>query len=231
MNSGELKLFAAILVIVLILAGVAIYPTLTERRKPSGPVVYSDPVKAKVSRADLFPEGMRYKGDKNAPYLLVEFADYQCPLCASSVERVNEILEKHKGKFSFVFHHVQIQGGHQNAVLMAQAAEAAGLQGKFWEMHEKLFQNQRLFQGIPPSDAMDVIYKLAKEVGLDMLKFGADMKSDQVEKALARSSKIAAEADVNVTPTFFVVPPDGKTVRVGALRDLLNWVEKPENLK
>ncbi len=232
MKSGELKLFIGVLVVAVVLAGVAIYPSIVDANRPqSGPSVVSDPVKAKVTRKDLFPAGSWYKGDPSAPYLLVEFADYQCPLCASSVEQVKNILQKHKGKFCFVFHGIQIQGGHANALIMAQAAEAAGAQGKFWEMHEKLFKNARLFNGVSEDDALQIVYELARELKLDMLKFGADMKDPKTAKGLERSSKVAANADVRATPAFFVVPPDGKTIRVGALRDLMNWVATPGNIK
>lgn len=232
MNSGEIKLFIGVLVVAVILAGIAIYPSFVEaRRRPAGPVVIQDPVKEKVTRQDLFPEGSWYKGDPKAPYLLVEFADYQCPLCATSVEEVKKLLQKHKGKFCFVFHGIEIQRTHQNTMLMAQAAEAAGAQGKFWEMHEQLFKNQRLFQGVPEEDALAIIEGLAREIGLDMLRFGADLKDPKIAKGLERSSKAAAGANVQATPTFYIIPPDGKTIRVGALRDLLNWCEKPGNIK
>lgn len=232
MKSGELKLFLTILVVAVVLAAIAIYPSLVAaRQKPEGPTVIADPVKAKVSRKDLFPEGAWYKGDPKAPYLLVEFADYQCPLCAASVDQVKKILDEHKGKFCFVFHGVQIQGTHYNALLMAQAAEAAGRQGKFWEMHEALFKKQSQFQGIPEVDAIELIEKTAKEIGLDMLRFGADLKSPEVSKGLERSSKIAAAANVHATPMFFIIGPDEKTIQVGSLRDLINWVAKPGNIK
>jgi len=232
MKSGELKLFVTILIVAVVLAAIAIYPSLTAARQmPQGPTVIADPIKAKVTRKDLFPEGSFFKGSPKAPYLLVEFADYQCPLCATSVEEVNKILQRFPGKFCFVFHPVQITGGHQNALLMAQAAAAAGRQGKFWQMHEALFQKQRLFTGIPEVDALEIINRTAKEVGLDMMQFGADLKNPEVSKTLERSSKVAAGADVQATPTFFVIGPDNKTVRVGALRDLMNWVDKPGNIK
>ncbi len=232
MNSGEAKLFLGILVVAIVLAAVAIYPAMVAaRNEPQGPVVIRDPIKAKVTRADLFPDGSWYKGSPRAPYLLVEVADYQCPLCAASVEEVKKILAKHATKLCYVFHGIQISRAHLNAPMMAQAAEAAGLQGKFWPMHERLFKSQRLFTGLPEVDAVDAVNKLAREEGLDMMRFGADFQGDRAVKGQERSAKIAAQADVQTTPTFFIVPPKGPTLKLQSLRELIAWFDKAGNLK
>ena len=163
MNSGETKLFLGILVVAVVLAAIAIYPALTAAlNEPPKDVRVREPVKAKVTRADLFPKGSWHKGDPKAPYLIAEFADYQCPLCANSVDEVKNILALHKGNVVFVFHGIKIQEGHNCALIMAQAAEAAGAQGKFWEMHETLYKKQNLFRGLPEPDGVDTVIKLAK---------------------------------------------------------------------
>jgi protein-disulfide isomerase len=232
MNSGETKLFLGILVVAIVLAAVAIYPAMVAaRNEPQGPVVIVDPKKAKVTRADLFPKGSWFRGNPKAPHMLVEFADYQCPLCATSVEEVKKILSKQGDRFCYVFHGIQINRAHLNAPMMAQAAEAAGLQGKFWPMHEMLFKSQRLFTGLPEVDAVDTVNKLARDVGLDMMRFGADFQGDRAVKGQERSGKIAVQADVQTTPTFFIVPPKGPTLKLQSLRELIAWFDKPGNLK
>ena len=232
MNSSETKLFLGILIAAVALAAVAIYPAIVAARNSPAPVVQiRDPVKAKVTRADLFPEGAWHKGDPKAPYLIVEFADYQCPMCATAVEEVKNILAKHKDKVCFVFHGIQIQDNHTTALLMAQAAEAAGEQGKFWEMHEALFKNQGRFRGLPDVDAIDEVMRIARELKLDMMKFSGDLRKDSVLQRQARSGKIAIEADVNVTPSFFVVTPDNETLKLASLKELVTWTNKPGNIK
>ncbi|MBM3492956.1 MAG: hypothetical protein FJX72_01340 [Armatimonadetes bacterium] len=233
MNSGETKLFVGILLAAVALAAVAIYPAVVAaRNEPPTVAVIRDPVKAKVTRADLFPKGAWHKGDPKAPYLIVEFADYECPLCATSVNEVKNILAQHKGKVCFVFHGIQIsREGHPGALLMAQASEAAGAQGKFWEMHEALFKAQRRFRGLPQPDAVDEVMKVAREIGLDMMKFSAALQSDKAVKGQARSGKIAIEADVQVTPTFFVVTPKGETLKLASLKEFVVWATKPGNIK
>jgi protein-disulfide isomerase len=232
MNSGETKLFLGILVVAVVLAAIAIYPALTAAlNEPPKDVRVREPVKAKVTRADLFPKGSWHKGDPKAPYLIAEFADYQCPLCANSVDEVKNILALHKGKVVFVFHGIKIQEGHNCALIMAQAAEAAGAQGKFWEMHETLYKKQNLFRGLPEPDGVDTVIKLAKELGLDMMKFGADLQSEKVVKGQARSSDIAIRANVGVTPTFFVVTPKGETFRLASLKEFVIWATKAGNIK
>lgn len=232
MSSSETKLFLGILAVAVVLAAIAIYPAMVNaRNQPMGPVVIKDPVKAKVTRQDLFPAGSWHKGDPKAPYLLVEFADYLCPACANAVEKIPEIMDQNKGKFCYVFHGIQISSSHQNALIMGQAAEAAGMQGKFWEMHALLFKKQRLFMGLPEQDAIDTVNNLSKEVGLDMLRFGADLQSFAAIKGQERSSKVGIQATVNVTPTFFVVPPSGPTLKLQSMRELTAWIEKQPDLK
>lgn len=232
MNSGETKLFLGILVATVVLASVAIYPAIVAARNtPPTIEKIRDPIKAKVTRADLFPEGAWHKGDPKAPYLIVEFADYQCPLCATAVEEVKNVLAQHKDKVCYVFHGIQIQASHTVALLLAQAAEAAGEQGKFWEMHEALFKNQGRFRGLPEPDALDEIMRIARELKLDMMKFSGDLRKDSVLQRQARSGKIAIEADVNVTPSFFVVTPDNQTLKLASLKELVVWATKPGNIK
>ncbi|NLH99580.1 MAG: thioredoxin domain-containing protein [Chthonomonadales bacterium] len=232
MKSGEVKLFVGILVAAVALAAVAIYPAIVAARNtPQAVTKIRDPIKAKVTRADLFPDGAWHKGDPKAPYLVVEFADYQCPLCATAVEEVKNVLAKHKDKVCYVFHGIQIQGNHTAALIMAQAAEAAGQQGNFWEMHEALFKNQNLFRGLPDPDAVDQVIKIAKSLGLDMMKFSADLRNEKVLQGQARSGKIAIEAEVQATPTFFVVTPKGETLKLASLKEFVVWMTKEGNIQ
>ncbi|NUQ70278.1 MAG: thioredoxin domain-containing protein [Chthonomonadales bacterium] len=228
MNKGELKLFLGILAIAIALASVTLYPTFVSSRadNQTGPIVIKDPIKARVTRKDLFPEGAWYKGKKDAPILVVEFADYQCPMCATAVEQMKKILAKHPDEVCYVFHGIQIQATHRNALIMAQAAEAAGLQGKYWEMHEALFKKQRDFVTLPEVDAIDAVTEIAKSIGLDMMRFGADLRGSTATRAQERSGKIAIRAEVQSTPCFFILREDKSTLKLQSLRELVNWFDK-----
>src|SRR5580658_1707895 len=109
------------------------------------------------------------EGPADAPLTLVEYGDYQCPYCGVAypvVKRVQKTLGK---KLRFVFRNFPLTQAHPYALIAAEAAEASALQGKFWEMHDLLFEKQDFLEP-------DILPALAGEVGLDMGKFGAAIK-------------------------------------------------------
>ena len=134
-------------------------------------------------------------GDANAPVTLVEFTDFECPFCSRANTTIHELLEKNPGKVRVVFRHYPLSF-HKNAKLAHQAAEAAKIQGKFWEYYDKLFANQKEID-------RDHLIGYAKELGLDEAKFTADMDSDAVIKIVEADVKAGTDAGVRGTPHFF----------------------------
>jgi len=145
------------------------------------------------------------KGPDNAPITIVEFSDFECPFCARGKESIDAVKAQFGDKVRVVFKNMPL-AFHKNAEPAAAAALAAGEQGKFWEMREVLFQNQR---GLTE----DLFVKTAKEMGLDVDRFKKDMKSDSVKKQIEEDKAEAARLGVRGTPNFFV---NGVAVR-GAL--------------
>jgi protein-disulfide isomerase len=136
------------------------------------------------------------KGPKDAPITIVEFSDFQCPYCSRANNTVEQIMKEYKGKVRLSFKNLPLPF-HQEAKPSAAAALAAGEQGKFWEMHDALFQNQRKLSS-------EFYKKKAKELGLDVKKFEADMKSEKVTKQIEADMKLAREHGISGTPGFFI---------------------------
>jgi protein-disulfide isomerase len=115
---------------------------------------------------------------------------------------VDEVLKAYPKEVKFVYKQFPLTSIHQNALNAARAAVAAKMQGKFWEMHDKLFQNQQALQ-------IDKLKEYAKDIGLDQAKFEADMASPDVQKQIDEDTKLATQVQVSGTPTLFI---NGKRV-------------------
>ena len=148
----------------------------------------------------------RTKGPKDAKAVLIEYSDFQCPACASFFPAVEELNEELSGELLFVYRHFPLPQ-HKNAELTAYAAEAAGLQGKFFEMHDEIFKNQN--EWAEEKDAKEFLKKYAQAVGLDVEKFLKDLDSREVKDKVSADISGALRAKVNATPTFFL---NGKKV-------------------
>lgn len=133
---------------------------------------------------------------------LVEFSDFQCPACLAVQEPLKQILQKYEGRVEFVYRYFPLTTIHKNAQISAQAAEAAGLQGKFWEMHDKLFATQAIWQGI--ADPKETFVGYAKELGVEEVKFLSDLDSQPVKDGVSLDILAATRYRLSGTPTFFV---------------------------
>lgn len=136
------------------------------------------------------------KGPKDAPITIVEFSDFECPFCSRGMNTMYEVLKNYEGKVRVVFKHLPLSF-HKNAEPAARASLAAGKQGKFWEMHDKFFANQR---GLNEEFYMST----AKELGLDMAKFKKDYESEEIKKAVQEDMALARKLGISGTPGFSV---------------------------
>ncbi len=141
------------------------------------------------------------KGPKQAPVTIVEFSDFQCPYCARSVEALKEIDNKYKGKIKFVFKHFPLENIHPLARSAARASMAAMKQGKFWEYHDTLLNNQSMWSR-GDKDAMFEQY--AKGLGLSVEQFRKDLAADKDDKQINEDMALAKKLNVGSTPTFFI---------------------------
>jgi len=175
--------------IVIVAAGVFFF----SRGKPQ------ENVNAKADEAVLLSNTKNSQGDPNAPVKIVEFADLQCPACRTAEPIVKSMLEKHKDQVYFVWRYYPLST-HKNARPAARAAEAAAVQGKFWEMTDILFTKQPEWSD--KSDTKDLFAGYAQELGLDVEKFKTDLDAsyDIIDRDFADGNKVG----VTSTPTFFI---------------------------
>ena len=223
--SGEVKLFIGILVGALILGGAALYPMLNTGQPPGPPPPKLDA----VDRALLIPAGSRIQGNPNAKYTLVEFSDFQCPSCKTANPMIAKALKEQNGKFNYIFRHYQAARSHQHSRTLGLAAEAAGIQGKFYEMGDKLFENQGRVEAASPEEVSDIVVQCAKELKLDVTKFKKDMDSKEAKDRYDSDRQAAEKAGVTSTPSFFFVPPTGQVTRISTSADMAWWVADPKH--
>jgi protein-disulfide isomerase len=136
------------------------------------------------------------KGPKSAPIQIVEFSDFQCPFCSRVEPTIKQIEDKYPGKVHFAWKNYPLPF-HQFAQTAAEAAMAANAQGKFWQMHDKMFANQQALDR--PS-----LEKYAQEIGLDMSQFKADLDSGKWKASITADMQYASTVNVSGTPAFFV---------------------------
>jgi len=136
-------------------------------------------------------------GPADAPVTLVEYGDFQCPYCRAAYPVVKRLQKKLGKKLRFVFRNFPVTQSHPYALIAAETAEAAALQGKFWEMHDLLFEQQ---DSLTP----DIIPVWAKKTGLDLDQFGNDIKQGVVAKRIKEDRQSGIRSGVNGTPTFYI---------------------------
>lgn len=148
------------------------------------------------------------KGAAGAKVTLVEFADFQCPACAAYEPLVRQVVADNADSVQLVFRHFPLMQIHPNALLAGKAAEAAGLQGKFWEMHDVLYAKQ--LEWSASLNARDYMISYAKEIGVDVKKFETDLENQSLEAKILAEYKEGVNLGVQGTPTFFV---NGKKIK------------------
>jgi protein-disulfide isomerase len=197
--STEVKIIGGISIVTLILViGAAILFGGKSTAAPTEPIANTEALIRKNS----------HQTNPKASVTLVEFGDFQCPACYAAYPTIEKIEEEYKGKINFVFRHFPLTQ-HKNAKQAAETAEAAGAQGKFFEMYRMLYTNQKDWG--ESDKAMEYFTQYAKALRLDMDKFAADLKSNKYEKQIQNDTSDGYAVGVNATPTFFVngVPVQG----------------------
>ncbi len=137
------------------------------------------------------------RGPAKAPVTLVEYGDFECPYCGQAHTILQAIEEQMDDQLRLVFRHFPLTNMHPHAEHAAEAAEAAGAQGRFWEMHDLLFENQ---------DALDDrdLVNYAAELGLDARRVASDIVSGAHENRIRQDLISGARSEVNGTPSFFI---------------------------
>lgn len=190
-TEGKFITFVAVLIILPL-----VYYFYVTGGQPSAPTTIS-----------ITPED-HVRGAAGAKVTLVEFGDFQCPACGAYEPLVRQVEADNKDILQVVFKNFPLTQIHQNALLGAKAAESAGVQGKFWEMHDMLYDKQ--LEWSESLTARDIVEGYAKSLNLDMKKFDASMSDPAIEQKIIAEYKEGTNLGVQGTPTFFV---NGKKIQ------------------
>lgn len=153
-----------------------------------------------VSFAEILKDSIHTKGEATTEARIVEFGDYQCPACGQAQPILKKFLEEKGDKVYFVFKNFPLTQIHPNAVPAARAAEAAGKQGKYFEMNEILYQKQAEWSGL--ADATRKFEEYARSLGLDLSRFKKDI--NEAIGVINSDAALGKKAGVGSTPTFFI---------------------------
>lgn len=158
---------------------------------------------AKPADRNILVRQGSHQTNPGAKVTVVEFGDYQCPACAAAHPAVKAMEEKYKDNkdFNFVFRNFPLPM-HRNALAAAQAAEAAGEQGKYWAMNGSLYEHQKEWG--ESGDAITFFLRYAKDIGLDIDAFQKAITDEKFTDVIAKDKNDGNTLGVNATPTFYI---------------------------
>jgi len=137
------------------------------------------------------------QGSLTAPFILVEYGDYQCPYCGKAYFVIKKLQEALKDQFCFAFRNFPLRESHPFALMAAKTAEAAAAQGKFWEMHDKIYENQKKLSS-------DSLLQFAQQLKLDLNQFKRDLQSPENENKIQADFNSGVRSGVSGIPCFFI---------------------------
>ncbi len=146
-------------------------------------------------------DGKYLAASTSAEVTLVEFGDYECPACVYYHPMIKQLLSEFSGKLNFTFRNYPLDY-HTNALVSAYAVEAAGLQDKYWQMHDKVYESTDEWVDIV--DARSIFVGYAESLGLDVEKFKIDIDSEVVKQIVQRDTNDGNLVKLNATPTFYL---------------------------
>lgn len=155
-------------------------------------------------------------GKADSKVVLIEYGDFQCPGCGAAYPKLKAVTEKYKDQIAFVFRNFPLTTIHPNARAAAAAAEAADMQGKYWEMHDLLYENQSQWSSLNPDQRADFFNGYAEKLGLELNTFKTDFSSGSVSKKINYDIAVGKKAKVSATPSIFL---NGKAVEQDVWQD------------
>jgi protein-disulfide isomerase len=169
------------------------------------------------------------RGAADAKITLVEYGDYQCPTCGRYHPITQELLNRYPGKIKLEYHHFPLVQIHSNAMMASLAAEAAADQGKFWEMHDLLFEYQRLWGDLqqPNPNPEAIFLQFAMQIGLDPNKFMQSLRSPATTERVLADVRQGSPLVTKGTPTFIL---DGQALpELPDLQWFVDYIERRVN--
>lgn len=211
MNTKIIGIIVAVTVVIFIAAVFFLSKQTDNTNQPTQQVVN----KEALVRSDSFRKTSDLK-----KVTLVEFADFQCPACGAYHPLVKQLEEQLGADLEFVFRNFPLPM-HKNAKLASYTAEAAGKQNKFWQMHDLLFENQKIWSD--STNAKELFLGYAQDLGLDKGKFESDLDLGEIKDKVERDIQDGRILSVNSTPTFFI--NDQKIINPQTLEDFKTLIE------
>lgn len=205
MKSSILKAFGYLIVVIAVLGGMVLIAKQQDQQ-----IAYGD-IPA-PSAADWS------KGNLDSKLVIVEYSDFQCPACAAVEPIVKDVITKYGDRVHFIYRHFPLYQIHAHASAASELAQAAGVQNKFWEMHDLLFAKQTEWDDAENYEELFTGY--ANSLGLNLDQLTTDRKSEAVIDKIGADVRGGMKASVSGTPTFFV---NGKAISTP--RSLSAWSE------
>jgi protein-disulfide isomerase len=213
----------AIAVVLLAFGGLVVWSSFNSGNKTN----FGDYNTQKVIKADENNGNIsdHVRGKEDSEVVLVEYADLQCPGCATMMPKISQLYEKYGDRVAFIFRNYPISG-HQNARAAAAAAEAAGLQGYYWDMLETMYDNRADWINVFDTEKRTNIYvgyfKNVSDDKGDVEKFKNDLGSADIQKKIDFDKNIGSKRDnISATPSFFI---NGKSINIdgdGEVKDII----------
>jgi protein-disulfide isomerase len=199
MNKVTWIIFGAI--IVLVLGGLIVYshvsnPTINVSNVDTNSIIPANDQNGQIAD-HVF-------GKADSKVLFIEYGDFQCPSCGGAYAQVKAATEAYQDKVAFVFRNFPLTTLHPNARAAAAVAEAAGLQGKYWEMHNQLYETQADWESLSGDQRTNIFVSYASQLGLDTAKFKTDLAGSAVNSKISFDQALGNKIGVNATPTFYL---------------------------
>ena len=199
MNKIGWIIFSAI--VVLILGGLIVWTRMANPPIDLAGVENNSVIAASEQNGNI---GDHVKGKTDSDIRIVEFGDFQCPSCGGAAPNVNTLMDEYGDRVALVFRNFPLTTIHPNARAASATAEAAGLQGKYWEMHDLLYERQGDWSNQDATKRTETFNQYAEEVGLDIEKFKTDVASANVGKKISFDQALGKREGVSATPTFYL---------------------------
>jgi protein-disulfide isomerase len=143
-------------------------------------------------------------GKADSQVVLVEYGDFQCPSCAGAHPQIKTIMEEYKDKVAFIYRNFPLTSIHSNAKIAAAAVESAGLQGKYWDMHNLVYESQAEWKDLTGTNRTDVFAGYAETIGLNKERFLSDIAGTAVNKKISFDQSLGKKVGVSATPSFYL---------------------------
>ena len=188
-------------VIVLVLGGLVIYSHVSNPSIDVSTVNTNSVITASAQNGQIADHVF---GKADSKVVFVEYGDFQCPSCGSAYAQVKAATEQYQDKVAFIFRNFPLTTIHPNARVASAAAEAAGLQGKYWEMHNLLYETQTAWETLTGDQRTTQFMSYAGELSLNETKFKIDLASALVNKKISFDQALGKKIGVDATPTFYL---------------------------